>query len=110
MTTGKPTTVTTRVIALEIQIQETNKLLAQLVEAATAAKPVTPAPVAPAPKRVDDWVPRYDACNFSRPVQACFLERDDAFEYRAWLATQCDHPVAVRDCRTPNGVVVSAVY
>ena len=75
-----------------------------------ALKSAAPVAPAPAPKRVDDWVPRYDACNFSRPVQAVFLERDDAFEYRAQLAAQVAHPVAVKDCRTPNGAVVSAVY
>ena len=102
---SKPTTLTTQVMSLTCEV---NDLKVMLAAAIAALEPK--APVAPAPKRVDDWVPRYDACNFSRPVRACFLERDDAFDYRAWLATQVDHPVSVRDCRTPLGTVVSAVY
>ena len=103
--TATRTTTTTRIMALEGQMHNIAELLAQLV-----AKPVAQAPAAPAPKRVDNWVPSYDACNFSRPVQAVFLERDDAFEYRAFLAKDAGHPVAVRDCRTPLGAVLSAVY
>ncbi len=108
MTTAKQTTVTTRIMALEGQMHSINELLAQLV--AQQAAPVAPAPApAPAPAaptqpRRDDWLPHYDACNFSRPVVAVFDDGDYAFEYRAFLAEGADHPVAVRHCRVgPKG-------
>ena len=89
------TTTTTRIMALEGQIHGITELLEQLV-AANAAKPVVQNP---APTRRDDWIPHYDACNFSRPVVAIFDDDNAAFDFRAAMAAEVSHPVAVRPCR-----------
>ena len=95
------TTTTTRIMALEGQLAQVTELLSQLV-AANAAKPVVQAPAVTT--RRDDWIPHYDACAFSRPVVAIFDDDNAAFDFRAAMAAQVSHPVAVRPCRVgPKG-------
>jgi hypothetical protein len=107
-------------IFAEAQIQNQNAAIAALeakmgeLLLALAAKPAAVQPEAPAveqpAKRVDDWLPRYDACNFSRPVIAVFDDFDEAFAYRAHRAQETGDTVAVRKCRSPLGYAVAAVY
>ncbi len=82
-------------MALEGQIDALTKLLTQFVE----AKPVVQAPAAPAPARVDDWIPKMRNIQFSRPPIAIFDCDVAAFEFRAERAALvAPTPVAVRNC------------
>lgn len=101
------TTLTSKNIALEIRVAELEAQLAaaQLAAAAAPAKPVRN------PDLRDYSLPRYESCNFTRPVVGVFWDLDEAFAYREWLSEQgLGHPVAVRKCSAPNGTTVGAVY
>ena len=89
-TKSKATTTTTRIMALEGQMHNIAVMLQQLVAAKT---------VAPAPARVDNWIPHYNNCSFCRPVIAIFDCDVTAFDFRAATAAEADHPVAVKPCR-----------
>ena len=102
-------------------------LKSQLAAATTAPVLEAPAPVVQMKQQPDTWVPRFDALTYSRPPLAFFVERDDAFEYRAAMAANPEALAALRaamgytsrtpqavcvgrDCRTPSGAIVNAVY
>ena len=103
------TTVTTKLIASEIECLDLKAQLALAIAALTAA---AASPVAPKrnPDLRDYSIPRYTDCNFSRPVLAVFHDMDEAFEYRAYIAETRATTCAVRKCSAPNGTTVGAVY
>ena len=102
------TTLTTKNIALEIEVARLTALLA----AATAPAPTPEVQVAPVrnPDLRDYALPRYESCNFSRPVLAVFTDLDEAFEYRAFIAETRNTTCAVRKCTAPAGYTIGAVY
>ena len=107
------TTVTTKLIASQIEVCDLKAQLAAAIAALTAVATATATPVAPKrnPDLRDYTIPRYTDCSFSRPVKAVFTDLDEAFEYRAWLSEQGrGHPVAVRKCSAPAGYTIGAVY
>ena len=117
MTTTR-TTVTTKLIASQIEVCDLKAQLAAAIEAlhasiaATAPAPTPEVQVAPVrnPDLRDYALPRYESCNFSRPVLAVFTDLDEAFEYRAFIAETRNTTCAVRKCTAPAGYTIGAVY
>ena len=106
------TTITSKLIASEIECLDLKAQLAAAIAALTAVATAAATPVAPkrSPDLRDYTIPRYTDCSFSRPVLAVFHDLDEAFEYRAFIAETRNTTCAVRKCSAPNGTTVGAVY
>ena len=83
------------------------------LKATPAVQQVTEQPKAEQPKFKplrDYSLPRYDACNWSRPVVVVCDNDDDAFRLRAEIAAARQSTTAVKAVSAPPGYTVWCVY